>query len=99
MNYVPTMPTNDMYLSLNLLKFEDVYRLFILKFIHFILYEKPQMFLEYFYDFLPSHNYETRNTKINLPSARLDIEKQSTIFNCCKLINSVGEDLLDQNNL
>ena len=41
--------------------------------------------------------FRSRNTRaLNLPSARLDIEKQSTIFNCCKLINSVGEDLLDQ---
>ena len=90
-NRIPLMPTSDMYRILGILKFEDVHKYFILRFIHTCFYENTRLFEEYFSHLLPDHNYETRNKRINLPAARLDIEKQATIFQCCKLINDIDE--------
>ena len=36
----------------------------------------------------------TRNVKINLPYARIDIEQQSTVYQCCSLINSLDDTFL-----
>ena len=93
-NRVPLMPTTDMYRVLGILKFDDIYRYFILKFIHMCFYENTHLFNEYSSNFLPDHNYSTRNSKINLPAIRLDIERHSTIFQCCKLINNIDESFL-----
>ena len=37
-NNIPLMPTGEMYKTLNLLKFDDVYKYFLLKFIHDVFY-------------------------------------------------------------
>ena len=54
------------------------------------------VYLKYFTPLLPSHNYNTRNTRINLPGIRIELEKISTIYNICNLINEVPSDLLIQ---
>ena len=77
-------PTSDIYKILNILKFKDLYNLSLLKFLHFILYKRPELFEFYF-----SHSYATRNIKIRLPIIRLEMEKRSTIFRCCVLINEI----------
>ena len=83
-----------MYKTLGILQFEDIHKFFILKFIHLCLYENTSLFDSYFLHLLPSHSYSTRDTKINLPSVRLDIEKQATIFQCCNLINNIDNRFL-----
>ena len=54
------------------------------------------VYLKYFTPLLPSHNYNTRNVRINLPAIRIELEKISTIYNICNLINEVPSDLLIQ---
>ena len=94
-NNVPTMHTNEMYKTLNLLKFQDIYKYFLLKFIHFILYRDNEMFVKYLMPLMPNHRYNTRNNRINLPNVRLQVEKQSTVFQMCRLINELPDYLLD----
>ena len=94
-NNVPLVPTNDMYKTLKILKFPDVYKYFLLKFIHYSLYSKPSLFQEYFVNLFPSHAYRMRISRINLPSSRLQVEKQFVIHQCCKLYNELPRDLLD----
>ena len=87
--FQPNIPTNDMYKMLNILKFKDLYNLSLLKFLHFILYKRPELFEFYFSHLLPDHSYSTRNIRIRLPITRLEIEKRSTVFRLCVLINEV----------
>ena len=93
-NNIPLVPTNEMYKSLNLLKFEDIYKYFLLKFVHLVLYGKNDMFDKHLLPLMPRHRYNTRNSRINLPDVRLQIEKQSTVFQMCKLINELPNYLL-----
>ena len=43
-NNIPLMPTSEMYKTLNLLKFDDVYKYFLLKFIHDVFYRQSDFF-------------------------------------------------------
>ena len=98
-NYRPLIRTNALYIELGMMKFEDVYRLFLLKFIHFCTYTRFDLFIKYFYDLLPTHNYGTRGIKINLPRVGLDIQKNFTLYRACDLINELDESfLLQQSN-
>ena len=94
-NNVPLMSSNEMYKSLKLLKFDDIYKFFLLKFVHYAYYQNCDIFRIYFSHLLPTHNYCTRGNNINLPSVRLEVEKQGTIFQCCKVINEVPHYLLE----
>ena len=94
-NNVPLVPTNDMYKSLKIMKFPDVYKYFLLRFIHHAFYTKPALFREYFEDLFPSHAYRMRVSRINLPSSRLQVEKQFLVHQCCKLYNELPGDLLE----
>ena len=93
-NHIPLMPVNHMYSSLNLLKFTDLVMLSMIKYLHKILYENNTIFETFFYHLLPVHNYTTRNRRINLPPIRLQVEKQFTVFQLCKIYNELSEDLL-----
>ena len=93
-NNIPLMPTNDMFKSLKLLKFEDVYKYFLLKFFHFVLYSDNDMYVKYLLPLMPRHRYNTRNIRINLPDVRLQVEKQSTVFQMCRLVNELPDFLL-----
>ena len=95
-NRIPTVSTSEMYKVLNFLKFDDVYRFSLIKFLHFILYKDKNIFLKHFAPLLPNHLYNTRNSRINLPKVRLDIEKNFTVYNLCKLINNLPENLINQ---
>ena len=99
-NRIPMMRTGDMYKKLDLLKFKDIYKFTLLKFFHKIVYtNNDNTFNDYFSHLLPTHNYETRGVKINLPQVRLDAEKNFTIFQICQLINELPDEfLLDQSN-
>ena len=93
-NYLPIVRTNRMYKDLKILQFNDIYKYSLLKFVHFVLYERCDLFMHFFSEFLPDHSYNTRNVKINLPYARLNIEQQSTVFQCCSLINNLDDSFL-----
>ena len=94
-NHVPNLSTNQIYLSLNIFKFRDLYKYFILKFIHSFLYGNHQsIFYNYFLDLMPLHTYNTRHRNINLPNIRLEVEKSLTVYNSAKIINDFPEHLL-----
>ena len=94
-NNRPLMPTNDMYKTLNFLKFEDVYKYFLLTFMQFFIRKNDDLFNKYLRPLLPQHHYRTRGTRINLPDVRLQIEKQFAIFQMCKLFNELPECIID----
>ena len=75
-----------------------IYKLFLLKLVHFCLYQRPDVFQEHFFHSMPNDRYPTRNNKIKLPQIRLNIEKQSTIFNCCKVINELENEFFEFQN-
>ena len=85
-----------MYRNLSILQFYDIYRLNILKFLHYSLYKNQTFFNKYFLPLLPTHHYNTRNVRINLPNVRLDIEKHSALYNSCMLMNQIDETFLSQ---
>ena len=93
-NNRPLMSVNNMYKSLNLLKFDDIYRYVLLKFLHHVFYKNTELFDAYYAPLLPFHSYSTRNRRINLPAVRLEVERHSTIFQSCKLMNELPEYLL-----
>ena len=93
-DYRPLVRTNTLYINLNVLKLQDIYKYFLLKFVHFCFYRRFDIFLEYFSNLLPIHNYNTRNIKINLPIVRLDIEKQFVLYKSCELINEIDDSFL-----
>ena len=91
--------TNFMFKKHDLLKFDDVHKLFLLKFIHFIYYTKPSIFISHFSNLLPNHHYPTRNILINLPQTRLQIEKNFTIFQVCKFLNNLNSSFLEPQSM
>ena len=72
-NYIPLMDTTDMYKQLELLKFYDIYRYFLLRFYHFIVFDRIDVFMNNFSLAFPQSNYNTRNSRINLPKVRTDV--------------------------
>ena len=94
-NNVPLMSTAEMYKKLKFLKFDDVYKYFLLRFIHDVFYRQSHFYNEYYAPLLPSHSYGTRGVRISLPSVRLEVEKQSTLFQTCKLLNELPNELLE----
>ena len=90
-NHIPMVRTNRMYKVNSLLQFPDLVKFSLLRFLHNILYINPQFFDTYFSKYLPQHNYETRNNRINLPPVRLRIGKQFLIFQLCQMINILPE--------
>ena len=93
-NNIPLMPTNSMYKQLRILKFRDIHRYFLLKFFHFIYYERFDIFIKNFETLLPQNNYVTRNSRINLPYVRTNSEKHFTIYQVCKLIRDLPENMI-----
>ena len=93
-NNIPLMPTNSMYKQLEILKFRDIHRYFLLKFFHFIYYERFDIFIKHFETLLPQNNYVTRNSRINLPYVRTNSEKHFTIYQVCKLIRELPENMI-----
>ena len=90
-NNIPLVHVRDMYREAGMLQYHDIYKFYLLKFAHFLLYNRYDIFDKYFSCLLPRHSYGTRNVRINLPSIRLNIEKQSARYRCCVLINELDE--------
>ena len=59
---------------------------------HFILYERFELFVKYFSHHLPQNNYNLRNSTIDLPQIRTEVERSFTIFKCCELIRELPPD-------
>ena len=94
-NNIPLVSVNDMYKNLALLKFDDIYRYHVLKFLHLVFYKSNELFERHFLPLLPTHSYHTRGRRINLPVTRLEVEKRFVIFQSCKLLNELPDDLLE----
>ena len=92
---VPMMSVSSMYKSMNLLQFDDIYKYLLLKFLHLVLYKNIELFNEYYVPLLPTHAYNTRKRRINLPAVRLEVERNFTIFQSCKLLNELSDELLE----
>lgn len=88
-NNIPLMSTNLMFYRLGLLKFDDVYTYYLLKFLRKSLYSDPKLLNKYYIKYVPQHQHSTRNNILILPKCRLDIEKNSTIFQSIKEFNSL----------
>ena len=97
-NYRYVVPTTQIYKELKILKFNDIYKYFLLKFVNFCVYKRCDLFFEYFYELLPNHGYSTRGIRINLPAARLDVEKHFALYQACKYINETNELLLQNHS-
>ena len=93
-NNIPLISNNNLYKNLGLLKFTNIHELFLLKFIHFVYYDRFDVFIENFAEWLPRSCYNTRSNRINLPNIRTEVEKRFAIYQCCSLIRSLPEDLL-----
>ena len=52
------IPTSSLYKNLGILKYDDVYDLFLSKFMHFLLYRRNETFIDVFSNYLPSSNYK-----------------------------------------
>ena len=79
-NHIPLVRTNTMYRDLKIFQFNDIYRYFLLKFVHYCFYKNLNFYHKYFVPLLPCHSYSTRNVRILQPQIRLNIEKQSTFI-------------------
>ena len=93
-NNITLVDTSVMYKQLNFFKFHDIYRFFLLKFIHFIMFKRQDIYADCFEVHLPTSTHYTRNRRINLPYARTDVVKRFTIYQCCKMIQEIQGDLL-----
>jgi hypothetical protein len=94
-NNIPSVGTIDMYRRLEILQYEDVYRYFLLKFIRDAMYGNSDFFDNIYGNLVPNHSYGTRSTRLNVPQVRLDIEKQSTVYQSVAVFNSAPESLLE----
>lgn len=90
-NNIPMMPSNEMYKQLGILKFPDVYDYFLFKFIHWCYNESNVLYIKYFSSLVPDHRYNVRAVKLNYPPTRLEINRQSTIFQCVRVFNELPE--------
>ena len=86
--------THDLYRILNVLPFEYIYKLFLLKFYYRAAFYDENLFNSVFRPLIPGHLYETRNVRFLAPPIRLDIEKYFTVYNCIKLLNEIPERFL-----
>ena len=87
-NHVPMTRTVQLYSDLKLLQLDDLYKLQLLKFLHSIIYgPNSHLFNKLILPYFPSHNYDTREFRLNLPRARLDVERQSVAYNLLVIFN------------
>ena len=96
----PLMSVNGMYRLLEFLKVEDIYKYYLLKFIHGSLYGNMSDIYEcYFAPLVPRHTYASRETRLRLPPVRLEVEKRATLFQSVKLYNELPHELLQPQSL
>lgn len=78
-----------MYIRLKLLKFDDVYLYFLIKFLRKALLYDESLLDKYFNDHFPTHSYTTRGNKINIPHIRTEIERHSPIYQAIVMYNTL----------
>lgn len=94
-NFIPLMSVNKMYIKLKLLKFDDVYEYFLIKFLKKAFYDDNDLLDSYFNEHLPTHSHATRNNRINTPQIRTETERNSTIFQAIELYNKLPTFLIE----
>ena len=73
-NHLPILPTSKSYKALDLLKLDDVYRYYLLLFIHSFLYGSNfEIFMSKFLPLMPNHAYNVKNLDIHLPNYRINV--------------------------
>jgi hypothetical protein len=95
LNHVPLMHVDEMYDTLRLLQFDEVYKYFLLKFIRDAKFLNTEIYQRYFVPLIPSAIHYTRNQRFNVPSVRLEIEKRSTVYRSVTVFNSVPSKLTE----
>lgn len=94
-NYIPTVNTNTMFYSVGFLKFSDIYNYFLMKFIRNALYNDSRLLNKYLISFIPDHTHDTRGLRLIIPRVRLNIEKNSTIFQAIHYFDSASQFLTE----
>ena len=76
---IPIVNNDYLYRTLKVLKFDDIYLCNMLMFIHIILYGSNfSLFDEYIGRHMRHHGYQIRGNRLNIPTVRLEVEKQGT---------------------
>ena len=94
-NFVPVVPTTDMYKTLNILTIRNLFKFYMFKFLISLL----NGFLPYFYDTLlqpleVQHIYDTRNRRFYHPFITNEVVRRSVAPQLVKLYESVPPDIL-----
>ena len=93
---IPVLGTNEMYRQLGLLKFGNIFKVRIYKFLVSLLYG----FYPEFYDlilrpYLTSHNYRTRNIGFRCPLVLCEVERRGLSYQLVKLNNDIPDRFRD----
>jgi hypothetical protein len=91
-NNIPLTRTSELYKQSKILKLDDMYKFELLKFMNRALFHDERLFESAFASLVPQHSHNTRGVRFNLPTVRLEIEKNGTVFNCVKYFNELHED-------
>ena len=85
--HIPLLGSSEMYSELGLLKFDDIYDYCLLKFIHWCFNVRFDMFDTFFIPLMPHHHHLVRDFKLNYPPTRIEIHRQSALFQCVRVFN------------
>ena len=85
------MTNNRLYRELNLLKFDDAYDYFLLKFFRNALHFNTDIFNIYFREHIPAHSYPTRSAHFNIPNFRTETERNFIVYRAIHLFNNIPE--------
>ena len=90
---IPEIGTRELYRTLFVLKFHDVYNCDLLKLIRLALNDRPELFEEFYDPYLSLQHYDTRNSRFYLPPVKLDVERNFPIFQSIKCFNVASTQL------
>ena len=85
--HVLLLGSNEMYVMLELLKFDDILYYCLIKFINWCFTKLFDMFHTYFVQIIPQHAHQVCSPKLNYPPTKLEVHRQSTIFQCVRIFN------------
>ena len=86
---IPLMHTNEMFLKLKFLKYDDILDYFYMSFLNKILDNDQHVFYNKFYNQISDNSYNFRRLKFILPHARIDSVKFSPFYQCLFLYNNL----------
>ena len=90
----PTMSVGGMYKLSNVFKFDDIYDYQLINFMKFIIDNHNDIYVSRYNNLIPSHNYSTKNTGLNLPAVRTEVEKHGPIFQSIRALNGLPDELM-----